>query len=83
LLVERQSFPVWRNLPRDKLQLSARVGKLHNITGLVEAVEDPVNFTAVGLMLLDMLLAPVNEGGGSFNSQARSKLINPLSKLLA
>jgi cell division protein FtsA len=75
-------FPGLAEFTRDKLQLSARIGKLHNITGLIETVDDPVNFTAVGLMLLDMLLAPVNEGSSSFNSQTRSKLINPLSKII-
>ncbi|PIZ62177.1 cell division protein FtsA [Candidatus Saccharibacteria bacterium CG_4_10_14_0_2_um_filter_52_9] len=43
---------------REKLQLSARIGKLHNIGGLVDTVEDATFTTVVGLMLLDMLLLP-------------------------
>lgn len=43
---------------REKLQLPARVGKLHNIGGLVDTVEDSAFVTVVGLMLLDMLLLP-------------------------
>ncbi len=43
---------------RDKLQLPARIGKLHNIGGLVDTVEDATYTTVVGLMLLDMLLLP-------------------------
>jgi len=43
---------------REKLQLPARVGKMQALAGLVEAVDDPEYFTAVGLMLLDMLLLP-------------------------
>jgi cell division protein FtsA len=43
---------------RDKLQLPARIGKLHNIGGLVDTVEDASFTTVVGLMLLDMLLLP-------------------------
>lgn len=43
---------------RDKLQLPARIGKLHNIGGLVDTVEDAGFTTVVGLMLLDMLLLP-------------------------
>ncbi|MDB5170957.1 MAG: ftsA [Candidatus Saccharibacteria bacterium] len=43
---------------RDKLELPARVGKLQNIGGLVDTVEDPQFSTVVGLMLLDMLLLP-------------------------
>jgi cell division protein FtsA len=41
---------------RDYLQLAARVGKIHNVTGLVDTVEDVSFTTAVGLMMLDMLL---------------------------
>lgn len=43
---------------REKLELPARVGKLTNIGGLVDTVEDPSFVTVVGLMLLDMLLMP-------------------------
>jgi cell division protein FtsA len=43
---------------REKLQLPARIGKLHNVGGLVDTVEDPSFTTVVGLMLLDMLLLP-------------------------
>lgn len=41
-----------------KLQLAARVGKLQSLTGLIDTVADASYSTAVGLMLLDMLLAP-------------------------
>jgi cell division protein FtsA len=41
---------------RDTLQLAARVGKIHGVTGLVDTVEDATFTTAVGLMMLDMLL---------------------------
>jgi cell division protein FtsA len=43
---------------RDKLQLAARVGKMQPLAGLVDTVDDASFFTAVGLMLLDMLLLP-------------------------
>ncbi|HVV25787.1 MAG TPA: cell division protein FtsA [Candidatus Saccharimonadales bacterium] len=43
---------------RDKLQLPARLGKLHNVGGLADTVEDQSFTTVVGLMLLDMLLLP-------------------------
>lgn len=43
---------------RDRLQLPARIGKLHNVGGLVDTVEDNAFATTVGLMLLDMLLLP-------------------------
>lgn len=43
---------------REKLQLAARVGQLQPVAGLVDTVQDPSYYTAVGLMLLDMLLMP-------------------------
>jgi cell division protein FtsA len=43
---------------REKLELPARIGKLQNIGGLVDTVEDSSFATVVGLMLLDMLLLP-------------------------
>lgn len=55
---------------REKLQIAARCGKIHNVTGLVEAVEDQAYVTAVGLMVLDMLLpsqemVPAHAGGNT------------------
>lgn len=43
---------------KDKLQLASRVGKLQPLSGLVDTVADPSFCTAVGLMMLDMLLEP-------------------------
>lgn len=43
---------------KEKLQLPARLGKLENIGGLADTVEDQTYTTVVGLMLLDMLLLP-------------------------
>src|SRR5581483_10959092 len=48
---------------KEKLQLASRVGSLQSISGLVEAVEDVSYATAVGLMLLDMLLVPDVQAG--------------------
>ncbi len=58
---------------KEKLQLPARIGKLHNIGGLVDTVEDASFTTVVGLMLLDMLLLPELppvHGRGSQNVRA-------------
>jgi len=49
-------LPGLSEFTREKLQLAARVGVLQSISGLVEPVEDVTYTTAVGLMLLDMLL---------------------------
>jgi len=67
---------------REKLQLPARIGKLENIGGLVDTVEDASFTTAIGLMLLDMLLLPAlppvnNSRGGQ---QARDFLGNLFSR---
>lgn len=51
-------LPGLEDLAREKLQLPARVGKLRGVGGLVDTVEDQGFITAVGLMLLDMLLLP-------------------------
>jgi len=58
---------------REKLQLPARIGKLQNIGGLVDTVENQSFTTVVGLMLLDMLLLPSLppvHGRGSENARA-------------
>ena len=41
---------------RDKLQLPSRLGKIEKLHGLVDSANDPSYSTAVGLMMLDMLL---------------------------
>lgn len=39
---------------KQRLQLAVRVGKLQDVTGLVDTIDDPQFYTAVGLMQLDM-----------------------------
>ncbi len=46
---------------REKLQLAARVGKLQPIGGLQDTVDSPAFCTAVGLVVLDMLLMPMSD----------------------
>lgn len=70
-------LPGLEELAREKLQLPARVGKLQNIGGLVDTVEDPGYITVVGLMLLDMLLLPSlppSAGAGKGVQNARAFL---------
>jgi len=47
---------------REQLQLPARLGKLQPLSGLIDTVDDPAYATAVGLMLLDMLLPSEHQG---------------------
>jgi cell division protein FtsA len=51
-------LPGLAEFAKEKLELPARIGKLQNIGGLVDTVEDAGFTTVVGLMLLDMLLLP-------------------------
>ncbi len=51
-------LPGLADFAKEHLQLAARVGKLQPLGGLIDTVNDPAYCTAVGLMLLDMLLLP-------------------------
>lgn len=51
-------LPGIAEMARDRLQIAARVGKLHQLSGLVDTVDDQAYYSAVGLMMLDMLLTP-------------------------
>jgi len=62
------NLPGLSELARDKLELAARIGKVRNVSGLVEKVADPAYFTATGLMMLDMLLAPEDSHSASRQS---------------
>ncbi|MGC1176650.1 MAG: cell division protein FtsA [Candidatus Saccharimonadales bacterium] len=69
---------------REKLQLPTRVGKLHNVGGLVDTVEDYSFTTVVGLMLLDMLLLPSLppvSGRGKATQSTRALLDGLLGRL--
>lgn len=68
-------LPGFEEFAKDKLQLPARKGKLQNIGGLVDTVEDPSYVTAVGLMLLDMLLMPVQQAPGNRTQQSAQSFI--------
>lgn len=55
-------------LAKEKLQLAARVGSLQPLSGLIDTVQDQTYTTAVGLMILDMLLLPPQQSVGQPNS---------------
>ncbi len=48
---------------KDKLELPTKIGKVKGITGLVDTVDTPEFATAVGVMMLDMLLGGLNTDG--------------------
>ncbi len=59
------NLPGIADFTREKLQLAARIGQLQPLSGLIDTVADPAYASAVGLMLLDMLLVP----GGMASTQ--------------
>ncbi len=67
---------------REKLQLAARVGQLQPISGLVESVEDVSYSTAVGLMLLDMLLLPEQTQGRGQAIHNAAGIVDSLLRLV-
>lgn len=64
-------LPNIAEISKEKMQLASRVGKLQNGQGLIDTVDNPAFYTAVGLMQLDMLLGANSKeslqysGGGS------------------
>jgi cell division protein FtsA len=72
-------LPGMAGFAREKLQLAARVGKLHGVSGLIDTVADPAYATAVGLMILDMLLVPEAQQSSMGPTSARAlKLVDNL-----
>lgn len=57
---------------KEKLQLAARIGNLQAVSGLIDTVADPSYAAAVGLMMLDMLLAPETPQSGMGQTSARA-----------
>lgn len=54
-------MPGMAEFAREQLELPARIGKLQPLAGLIDTVDDPAYATAVGLMLLDILLPSENQ----------------------
>jgi cell division protein FtsA len=65
---------------KEKLALATRVGKLQSMAGLMDTVQDPAYSSAVGLMLLDMLLAPTDNAPAGTPNQRAAGLISNLLK---
>jgi cell division protein FtsA len=64
---------------KDRMQLAARVGKLRAVSGLIDTVADPAYASAVGLMVLDMLLAPDDTQAHMSNTSTRAlKMVDSL-----
>jgi len=73
------NLPGLATFTKEKLQLAARVGQLQAINGVIDQVSDPGYATAVGLMLLDMLLPSSQHSSGQ---QFQNKTFNLARTLL-
>ena len=72
-------LPGIAEMAKDQLQLAARVGSLQPLNGLVDTVADPSYCTAVGLMVLDMLLLPeVVQARGRHATERRLNFVDSL-----
>mgnify|MGYP001600396626 CR=1 FL=1 len=75
-------LPGLADFTKDKLELAARVGKLQPVGGLVDTVSDVDFSSAVGLMLLDMLLESNNHSAVGQPNPGVFGLIDGLIKRL-
>ncbi len=75
-------IPGIADFAKEKLELSARMGSLQPLSGLIDVVDDGAYASAVGLMLLDMLLLPGDESSfGKPNSGAFGLIDGILGKM--
>jgi cell division protein FtsA len=65
---------------REKLQLPARLGRVQKLHGVVDTVQDPGYTTAVGLMMLDMLLGNTDSFQG-LKTKGKTNVSNLTNKL--
>lgn len=63
---------------KEKLELATRLGKLQPLAGLLDTVQDPSYSSAVGLMLLDMLLSTDGQTDVSAADQRSSSTVSEL-----
>lgn len=73
-------LPGLAEFTKGKLQLAARVGSLQPMGGLIDTVQDTAYATAVGLMMLDMLLVPAGHVTNGQPSSSVFGLIDGLFK---
>lgn len=76
-------LPNLTEIAKDKLQLAVRIGKLQDVSGLADTIDDPSFYTATGLMILDMLLgnSPKEPLGYSARDQAMGMFEGFLKRL--
>lgn len=73
-------LPGLASFAKEKLELAVRIGAIQPIAGLPDELNNTSFATAVGLMQLDALLAPVE--GGRIDMQTSSKLVESVSSAM-
>lgn len=63
---------------KEKLELATRIGRLQPLAGLLDTVQDPSYSSAVGLMMLDMLLTPDGQVQGANNNSRAGSMVSEL-----
>lgn len=74
------NLPGIAEFTREKLQLAARIGSLQPLGGLIDTIQNPAFASAVGLMLLDMLLLPPDQSGMNLGGGRAFGLVEGLFK---
>lgn len=73
-------LPGLATFAKDKLQLAVRIGRLQPLAGLPEEINSPRYASAIGLMQLDALLAPID--GARIDMQGSSKLLDTVTSVM-
>lgn len=76
------NLPGLADFAKDKLQLPVKIGTVKGVSGLHDIVASPEHATAVGLMMLDALLAGDQGGRAHKSSSSEGGLGSRLKKLL-
>ena len=63
-------LPRIAEISKEKLQLASRIGKLRDVSGIADTIDDPSFYTATGLMILDMLLGDSQYETASYANHA-------------
>lgn len=78
------NLPGLAEYARERLQLPAKKGKVTSVSGIIASVENPEYATAVGLMMLDMLLNDGQSNGSIMSgSQVTSGLFNKFKQIVS
>lgn len=76
------NLPGIATFTKDQLQLSARIGKIEQPSGIIDDIKKPEYITAIGLMQLDMLFAEQMMDTPSARRDVGNSILNNVSNLL-